>query len=143
MLCLTATATPKVAQDICASFDIDAEGVFRTTTYRSNLRLVAKSFSDDMEKQEELKRFLRAHKGPSIVYVHTHEQTEWISGALRATGFDAYAYHAGLANDVRTKVQDLFMDSESIVVSDPLMQTSFMTDRDEDCGYNRLWNGHR
>lgn len=28
-------ATPKVADDICAAFDIDTEGVFRTTTYRS------------------------------------------------------------------------------------------------------------
>ena len=38
-LCLTATATPKVADDICAAFDIEKDGVFRTTTYRANLHL--------------------------------------------------------------------------------------------------------
>jgi superfamily II DNA helicase RecQ len=34
VLCLTATATPAVAKDICTSFDIDEEGVFRTPVYR-------------------------------------------------------------------------------------------------------------
>lgn len=35
VVCLTATATPKVAQDICNAFGIDESGLFRTTTYRS------------------------------------------------------------------------------------------------------------
>ena len=112
-------ATPKVADDICASFDIDKEGVFRTTTYRPNLRLEAKAFMSGSEKEADLKDFLNENLGSSIIYVQTHEQTEIICGSLKKAGFNAHSYHAGMANDVRTKVQDKFMTSSKIVVRDP------------------------
>lgn len=73
VLCLTATATPAVASDICAGFDIPSEAVFRTPSYRSNLRLLAQSFESNAEKEPELVEFFRTHQGPSIVYVQTHE----------------------------------------------------------------------
>ena len=112
-------ATLKVADDICASFDIDKDGVFRTTTYRPNLRLEAKAFMSGSEKEADLKDFLNKNPGPSIIYVQTHEQTEMICGTLKKAGFNAHSYHAGMANDVRTKVQDKFMTSSKIVVRDP------------------------
>ena len=34
VICLTATATAKVAEDVCKAFQIDEAGVFRTTPYR-------------------------------------------------------------------------------------------------------------
>lgn len=111
-------ATPKVADDICASFDIDKDGVFRTTTYRPNLRLEAKAFMSGYEKEADLKNVLKKNSGPSIIYVQTHDQTEIICESLKKAGFNAHSYHAGMANDVRTKVQDKFMTSSSIVVSD-------------------------
>lgn len=126
VLCLTATATPKVAGDICASFDIDTRGVFRTTTYRPNLRLLAKSFEKGAEKASHLRSFLRDHKGPSIIYVQTHEQTEVVRSDLKKAGFNTYAYHAGMANDVRTAVQDKFMSSDDIIVSTPSLRTWFV-----------------
>jgi RecQ family ATP-dependent DNA helicase len=116
VLCLTATATSKVADDICAAFDIDKQGLFRTTTYRSNLRLLAQSFSSGAEKISALKNFLSRNKGPSIVYVQTHDQTESVCTNLKSNGFNAYAYHAGMANDARTLVQDKFMASKNIVI---------------------------
>ena len=69
------------------------------------------------EKEADLKSFLKKNSGPSIVYVQTHEQTEIICDSLKKAGFDAHSYHAGMPNDSRTKVQDKFMASSSIVVS--------------------------
>lgn len=116
VLCLTATATPKVAEDICTAFNIDAAGVFRTTTYRQNLRLLAQSFKSAKEKDPALKKFLQKHKGPSIVYVQTHDQTDTVTASLKCAGFNARGYHAGMANDARTAVQDKFLASDNIVI---------------------------
>jgi len=146
VLCLTATATPKVAHDICDAFDIESQGVFRTTTYRANLRLLAQSFKNGTDKLPALKSFFRQNKGPSIVYVQTHDQTELVCTRLKADGFNAYSYHAGMANNVRTVVQDKFMGSDNIIVSLNtslntciLMYAVSSTDRSHD----RFWNGHR
>lgn len=116
VLCLTATATPKVAHDICAAFDIDTGGVFRTTTYRPNLHLLARSFSCDTAKQSHLYAFFKKHRGPSIVYVQTHGQTDVVCAALRKAGFNAHRYHAGMPTEDRTNVQDKFMASNEIIV---------------------------
>ena len=116
VLCLTATATPQVAKDICSAFEIDEDGVFRTTSYRSNLSLRAQSFENQEDKLEALKRFLKDNKGPSIVYVQTHEQTENVNAHLKAAGFNSYGYHAGMANEMRSSVQDKFMKSKTIVI---------------------------
>jgi RecQ family ATP-dependent DNA helicase len=116
VLCLTATATPKVAKDICASFDIDEQGLFRTTTFRPNLRLLAQSFNSSAEKIAALKDFLRKNTGPSIVYVQTHDQTDSVCANLKCSGFNAYGYHAGMTNDARALVQDKFMTSKDMVI---------------------------
>ena len=70
------------------------------------------------EKEADLKDFLNNNPGPSIIYVQTHDQTDILCESLKKAGFNAHSYHAGMANDVRTKVQDKFMASSRIVVSD-------------------------
>lgn len=116
VLCLTATATPQVVKDICLAFEIEDEGVFRTTSYRSSLSLRAQSLGNDAEKLTALKKFLKDHKAPTIVYVQTHDQTDQVCSALKANGFNAYGYHAGMATEVRSHVQEVFMKSKDIVI---------------------------
>ena len=116
VLCLTATATPQVVKDICNAFDIEEEGVFRTTSYRSNLSLRAQSLRNDAEKLTALKKFLKDNRGSTIVYVQTHDQTDQVCNALKANGFNAHRYHAGMATDERSRVQELFMKSKDIVI---------------------------
>ena len=70
------------------------------------------------EKEADLETFLKKNPGPSITYVQTHCQTEILREDLKKAGFNAHSYHAGMANDFRTKVQDKFMASSEIVVSD-------------------------
>jgi len=48
--CLTVTTNPRWPRTFCTAFNIDGEGLFRTTTYRSNLRLLAQLFSIGHEK---------------------------------------------------------------------------------------------
>jgi superfamily II DNA helicase RecQ len=109
-------ATPKVSDDICAAFDINKQGVFRTTTYRSNLSLQAKSFKSGAAKEANLIAFLTKNPGPSIVYVQTHDQTELLCSRLQANGFNAYKYHAGMSSDAKTTVQDKLMASTKVIV---------------------------
>ena len=115
-LCLTATATPKVADDICGAFDIPKEGIFRTTSYRPNLHFLAQSFQHPNEKITALKKILASKPGPTIVYVHTHEETDLVAKDLKLAGFNAKPYHAGMSNELRTSTQDGFMTSSNMIV---------------------------
>ncbi|KAI5795623.1 P-loop containing nucleoside triphosphate hydrolase protein [Geopyxis carbonaria] len=116
VLCLTATATPKVAEDVLAAFEIPQEGLFRTDTYRPNLHLLAETFESPDDKLPHLIQFLEEHRGSSIVYVATHEQAESTARKLKAAGLPAVFYHAGMANDKRAETQEKFMKSTLDIV---------------------------
>ncbi|KAF2773286.1 P-loop containing nucleoside triphosphate hydrolase protein [Teratosphaeria nubilosa] len=108
VLCLTATATSQVAEDVRKAFDIPAKNVFRTSTYRQNLRLQVSPFHTKKESYPHLVSFLRAHPGPTIIYV-TAEQ-------LRAYKFEVRHFHAGLQTQEKMETQDAFMASEKLII---------------------------
>jgi superfamily II DNA helicase RecQ len=115
-VCLTATATPKVAQDICDAFDIPPEGLFKTTVYRPNLRLLAQSSTKATDDVERLTKYLRKHPGPTIIYVTIQKGAEQLAESLIGKGFPAKAYHAGMATPLRTQVQEQFITSDTMIV---------------------------
>jgi RecQ family ATP-dependent DNA helicase len=114
--CLTATATAKVAQDICDAFDIPPEGLFSTTVYRPNLRLLARSSPKGTDDLGNLVKHLKQHQGPTIIYVTIQKATEDIAEKLRKHGFPAKPYHAGLSTDIKTRTQDEFLASKNMIV---------------------------
>jgi len=117
VICLTATATPRVAQDICDAFKIDpAAGLFRTTTYRPNLRLLAESGRTKTELYPRLYTFLKQNPGPSIIYVTLQKHTEQLATRLQAEGFKARAFHAGMDTAEKTRLQDEFMRSDNLIM---------------------------
>lgn len=116
MICLTATATPRVAKDICNAFDIEEAGLFRTSTYRPNLRLLAESAKTKQELYPKLFAFLRNNPGASIIYVTLQKQTEALAEDLRDQGFNAKAFHAGMDMVVKTKLQEEFMRREDLII---------------------------
>jgi RecQ family ATP-dependent DNA helicase len=117
VVCLTATATPKVAQDVCKAFDIPpSEGVFRTATYRDNLKLQARSFETKDESFPELLSFLRQHPGPTIIYVTLQKHAEGLSARLRTSKVKSRHYHAGMDKDEKSSCQDEFMSSKNMVI---------------------------
>jgi RecQ family ATP-dependent DNA helicase len=116
VVCLTATATPTVAKDICKAFDIDEDGMFRTTMYRPNLRLLVKTTDDALAKYPLLFDFLRNNPGPTIVYATVQKQTEELADDLREQGFKAVHFHAGEKADYKTMIQDQFLHSGNMIV---------------------------
>lgn len=116
VICLTATATPRVAGDICEAFDVDMSGLFRTSTYRPNLQLLAESAKTKQELYPKLFSFLKSHPGPSIVYVTLQKQTEALALALRGQGFKAKAFHAGMQTAEKTALQDEFMAKKDMII---------------------------
>ncbi|KAL8372314.1 hypothetical protein RB595_001891 [Gaeumannomyces hyphopodioides] len=117
-ICLTATATTKVIDDVCKAFDIAKTDVFRTAPYRPNLRLLAKPVRLADDKLGELLSFLKEHKGPTLVYVTAQQQAEGLAQKLVGAGLRAVPFHAGMKTEDKEGNQDKFMaDKVDIVVA--------------------------
>ncbi|GLB36075.1 putative ATP-dependent DNA helicase [Lyophyllum shimeji] len=116
VLCLTATATPAVANDICHSFYIAKEGIFRTPSFRPNLSLRVEVAASLDEKFDRLIPLLKGRTGPSIIYVTLQKHAEDVANRLLPLGIEAAVYHAGLPNEQRAKVQSDFMTSDTGIV---------------------------
>ncbi|KAK7064288.1 putative ATP-dependent DNA helicase RecQ [Favolaschia claudopus] len=120
VLCLTATATPEVVEDICTSFSIKKEGVFRTPVFRPNLSLRVEVITDSPSlprKLDILVPILKSRSGPSIVYVTLQKHCEEVADKLLARGLsDVLVYHAGLPAAQRQEVQEKFMTAPDCIV---------------------------
>ncbi len=117
VLALTATATPSVARDIAAAFDIAAGDVIQTGFHRPNLSLhVTPTHGGDERRELLLSRLRSRPRGPTIVYVTLQRTAEETADFLSGNGFSARAYHAGMEPEVRHQVQDWFMGSADAVV---------------------------
>jgi hypothetical protein len=116
VICLTATATPKVIEDVCKAFDIGQSAVFRTSPYRPNLQLLAKPVATKKDKDPLLFDFLHGHPGPTLVYVTLQQQSVMLAHALKKQGFNADAFHAGMKVEEKRRVQDDFMAGNITIV---------------------------
>src|ERR1700756_4554034 len=108
VLTLTATATPTVAEDICREFSINGDAFIHTGFYRPNLTLEVTACRPNQQIALLLNRLKDRPRGPTIVYVTLQRTAEMVAEELSKSGFPAHAYHAGMANDKRTTVQDWF-----------------------------------
>ncbi|KAI2607897.1 ATP-dependent DNA helicase [Hypoxylon sp. NC1633] len=116
VVCLTATATPRVADDVARAFKIEKSNVFRTSPYRPNLQLLAEAVDSKQDKYPKMFKFLREHPGPSLVYVTLQQQAELLAKDLANQNFDAVAFHAGLKTEIKTQIQENFMAGRVTIV---------------------------
>ena len=116
VVCLTATATPKVAKDVCDAFNIPDAGLFRTPTYRPNLRLHAQSYQTKDESYPKLLAFLKAHPGATIIYVTLQKHAENLADELRRHHFKARHFHAGMETAEKAHCQESFMSSSELII---------------------------
>ena len=116
VLALTATATPSVAKDIAAAFDVADDAVVRTPFHRPNLELRVTAAPADRRGPLLLQRLKQRPRGPTIVYVTLQKAAEDVAALLAAAGLPARPYHAGMESDARHAVQDWFMASADAVV---------------------------
>ena len=98
VLALTATATPRVLEDICRVFDIAPDCAIRTGFYRPNLQLRTTPVSTVQRDATLLDALQRREAGPTIVYVTLQKTAETLAQRLGDAGLPARAYHAGLGN---------------------------------------------
>ncbi|KAK0476539.1 P-loop containing nucleoside triphosphate hydrolase protein [Armillaria luteobubalina] len=117
VLCLTATATPHVAEDICEQFCIDPKaGLFDMPVHRSKHSFQVDVAGNFVQKMEHLVPFLKKRTGPAIIYVTLQKQAQDVADALNWRKLDALVYHAGLPNEQRARIQQEFMTSEKGIV---------------------------
>ena len=114
ILALTATATPRVREDIIRQLELREPAVFLASFNRPNLnyQVVAKS-----NAPARIAEFIATRAGESgIVYCQSRKSTESLAATLRALGVPAVAYHAGLESAERAANQDDFLRDRAKIV---------------------------
>ena len=119
IIALTATATPKVQDDIVKNLNLQDANIFIDSFNRPNLyyEIVPK-----VNKEQTLKhmvKFITAMKGKSgIIYTLNRKTTEELASTLQANGISSVAYHAGLEGPLRSQRQDMFlMEKVDVIVA--------------------------
>ncbi|HEU4494157.1 MAG TPA: ATP-dependent DNA helicase RecQ [Rubrobacteraceae bacterium] len=116
VLALTATATPRVRQDILRSLKMRDPEVVVTSFNRPNLTYRVLSAREKKDKLPLILDVVRNAAPPGIVYVTTRKECEELAAHLRRSGVHAAAYHAGMGASERSEVQERFMTDELSVV---------------------------
>ncbi|HZI65995.1 MAG TPA: ATP-dependent DNA helicase RecQ, partial [Thermoanaerobaculia bacterium] len=114
ILAFTATATPEVRDDIVDLLALENPEVFVAGFDRPNLFLDVRRVSGGLEKQAILAELVGSRRG--LVYTATRKSSERAARALRSAGLSAEAYHAGLADAERTRVQNAFAAGTTRIV---------------------------
>lgn len=113
VLAVTATATPRVIDDIQEQLKFTTKNVLRTSYYRSNLVYLVRSEDD---KVNYLLRAVKKAKGTGIVYVRSRKQTREISEFLQKNKVSADYYHAGLSSKVRAERQEKWKNGSCRII---------------------------
>lgn len=113
-LALTATATERVRADIAAALGLREPELRLGGFERPNLLIQVEPKADSRGRIIALARARRGQSG--IVYCGSRRRAEGLAEALAAAGVRAAAYHAGMAADHRSRVQDAFVRDDVDVV---------------------------
>jgi ATP-dependent DNA helicase RecQ len=115
VIALTATATPKVQQDILKNLNMSNAKVYKSSFNRPNLYYEIRDKTEDVNK--EIIRYVNQHKGKSgIIYCLSRKKVEEIAETLQVNGINALPYHAGLDNHLRVSTQDKFLREDIDVI---------------------------
>ncbi len=119
IIALTATATPKVQDDIVKNLNLQEPNIFIDSFNRANLyyEIVPKGSKEQTLKS--IVKFINTMKGKSgIIYTLNRKTTEELANTLQANGITAVAYHAGLEGPLRSQRQDQFlMEKVDVIVA--------------------------
>ena len=114
---LTATATPKVQEDILKNLEMADANTFKASFNRPNLFYEVRTKTKNIES--DIIRFIKQNKGKSgIIYCLSRKKVESIAQVLQVNNISAVPYHAGLDAKTRAKHQDMFlMEDVEVVVA--------------------------
>ena len=112
---LTATATPKVQEDILKNLGMTDANTFKASFNRPNLFYEVRPKTKDVDV--DIIKFIKQNQGKSgIVYCLSRKRVEELAQVLQVNGINAVPYHAGLDPKTRAKHQDMFLMEDCDVV---------------------------
>jgi ATP-dependent DNA helicase RecQ len=114
IIALTATATPKVQQDIVKNLQMTDATLFKSSFNRPNLFYEIRPKRDVIK---EIIRYIKYNTGKSgIIYCLSRKKVEEVAESLNLNGIKALPYHAGLEPKVRAETQDRFLMEDAQVI---------------------------
>lgn len=114
VIALTATATPKVQQDIQKNLGMKNAQVFKSSFNRANLYYEVRPKKDPVR---QIIQYIKDNEGKSgIIYCLSRKKVESIAQVLQVNGIKALAYHAGMDGHQRSNVQDRFLMQDVDVI---------------------------
>lgn len=112
---LTATATPKVQEDILKNLGIQNANTFKASFNRPNLYYEIRPKTKNVDS--DITRFVKEHEGKSgIIYCLSRKRVEELAQILQVNGVKVVPYHAGLDAKTRVRHQDMFLMEDTDVV---------------------------
>jgi ATP-dependent DNA helicase RecQ len=117
MMALTATATPKVQQDIQKNLQMNDALVYKSSFNRTNLYYEVRPKGKKADVMKDLVQYVKTKKGKSgVIYCLSRKKVEEIAEVLKANGIKALPYHAGLDAKTRANHQDAFLMEDTDVI---------------------------
>ena len=115
IIALTATATPKVQDDIVKNLKINDSKLFKSSFNRPNLYYEVRPKNDNTDI--DLVKFIKSNQGESgIIYCLSRKNVEDLSLLLNINGIKSLPYHAGLDKNIREENQDKFLRDDCDVI---------------------------
>jgi len=116
VMALTATATPRVRQEIRARLRLEAPICVVKSFDRPNLSWEVREAPDHREKMARIRRLLERRHGATIIYAATRKTVEAVRRGLASKGLPSLSYHAALPAPVRSEVQSRFLEDPAPIV---------------------------
>lgn len=114
IMALTATATPKVQQDIQKNLGMMDARLFKASFNRANLYY---EIRPKHNVGKGIIQYIKANSGKSgIIYCLSRKKTEELAELLQVNGIKALPYHAGMDSHQRSSVQDKFLMQDVDVI---------------------------
>ena len=113
VIALTATAKPKVVDDIMSELDFIAPKIFKQSFVRPNIAFQVLETDDKSYKTEQI---LKKHHGSSIIYVRTRRATIEVQAYLESKGFKSQFFHGGLSTNEKQERLDLWTSNQAPIM---------------------------
>ena len=115
IVALTATATPKVQDDVMKNLRISKAKVFKESFNRANLYYEVRPKTNQVDS--DIIRFVKQNSGKSgIIYCLSRKRVEELAQTLQVNGINALPYHAGLDSKSRVSHQDYFLKDDCDII---------------------------
>ena len=115
IIALTATATPKVQDDIMKNLKIQNANIFKASFNRPNLYYEIRHKNSNIDS--DIIKFINKNKNKSgIIYCLSRKKVEELAETLIVNNINALPYHAGLDSKTRVSNQDSFLQDNCDVI---------------------------